>query len=144
MKTTATVQSTAGRLYCLLLLSILFSCAPEPTAPAKTSLAGKWASNANIFGLSNIQMTLVQEPGGIVSGGWTARAIAPTAGCLTSAPCDVFGSVIGQNLVAHVQLELLLRVAKFEGVLDDPRKLRGALSLFPAGTDTITFVKTSN
>jgi hypothetical protein len=114
---------------------LLFSaCGPEPTEPAKTSLAGTWSSNANLFGLSNMRMTMVQEPKGIVSGGWTATRMGVA--------CAAFGDVIGRNLVAHVQIELV-GAGQFEGNLVKPETLRGVF-VVQTGSDTITFVRTGN
>jgi hypothetical protein len=124
-------------------LLVLSACGPEPTEPAKTSLAGTWSSNANLFGLSNMRMTVVQEPQGIVSGGWTATGIGPAGGCpVVGVACAAFGYVIGRNLVAHVQIELL-SAGKFEGNLVEPETLRGVF-VVQTGYDTITFVRTGN
>jgi hypothetical protein len=133
-----------SRLLSLLFAGLSIACAPEPTEPAKASLAGTWSSNASIFGLSNVRMTLVQEPAGIVSGGWTATGIGPTADCpVEGVACAASGSVIGRNLVAHVEIDLI-RAGTFEGILADPQRLRGALSVLTGGSDTITFVRTGN
>jgi hypothetical protein len=123
---------------------LLFSaCGPEPTEPAKTSLAGTWSSNANLFGLSNMRMTMVQEPKGIVSGGWTATRIGPAGECpVVGVACAAFGDVIGRNLVAHVQIELV-GAGQFEGNLVKPETLRGVF-VVQTGSDTITFVRTGN
>jgi hypothetical protein len=131
------------RLFSLLLLFLSMACAPEPTEPAKTSLAGTWASNASMFGLSNMRMTLVQEPEGIVSGGWTATGIGPAGDCpIEGVACAASGSLIGRNLVAHVEIELI-RAGRFEGILIEPQRLRGAFTVL-TGTDTITFLRTGN
>ena len=132
------------RLFCLLFAGISIACAPEPTEPAKTSLAGKWSSNASISGLSNVRLTLVQEPAGIVSGGWTATGIGPAGDCPeVGVACAASGFVIGRNLVAHVEI-VLLKAGLFQGNLIEPQRLRGALTVLNAGTDTITFVRTGN
>ena len=85
---------------------------------------------------------MVQEPKGIVSGGWTAAAIGPAGGCAVGVSCAAFGNLIGLNLVAHVEIELL-RAGKFEGNLVGPQKLRGVF-IVQTGQDTITFIKTGN
>lgn len=119
----------------------MMGCAPEPTTPATTDLGGAWTSSARLSALSNIRMNLVQEPRGVVSGGWTARGEGGGGGCPSSAPCNASGLLIGRNTIARVELELL-GAGKFEGVLEEEDKLRGA---FLAGTaaDTITFFRLS-
>lgn len=120
-------------------LMIAAGCAPEPSAPATTSLGGVWTANAHLFSFSQFKLTLVQEPNGIVSGGWSARGDGGAGGCAPSVPCDAFGNLIGVNTVSKVNLELL-GAGSFEGVLTEPTRLRGAFSA-PAGYDTITFIK---
>lgn len=131
------------KVFSLFVLLVLMACGPEPTEPASTSLAGTWVSNANMFGLSNMRMTIVQEPRGIVSGGWTATGIGPAGGCPeVGVACAAFGYVIGRNLVAHVQIELV-GAGQFEGNLVEPQKLRG-IFMVQTASDTITFVRTGN
>jgi hypothetical protein len=128
----------------LLVPSILFlavaGCAPELTEPAKTSLAGTWQSTARLFGYSNIRLTMVQEPQGVVSGRWTATGIEPANQCSIGMTCN--GNLIGRNLVAHVNIDLL-NIGSFEGNLVEPQKLRGVFAVSTA-YDTITFVRTGN
>jgi hypothetical protein len=123
----------------MLSLAIATGCAPEPSAPATTDLGGIWTSNAHLFSLSQIKLTLVQEANGIVSGGWSARGDGGTGGCAPGVPCDASGHLIGVNTVSKVNLELL-GAGSFEGVLMEPTRLRGALSVL-TGYDTITFIK---
>lgn len=118
----------------VLMVALLAACGPEPTEAADTSLAGTWSSNANLFGVSNMKMTLVQEPKGIVSGRFTATLINP--------PGPTSGNVIGRNLVSRVIIELI-GLGQFEGGLVEPARLRGVLSV-QVGFDTITFVRTGN
>jgi hypothetical protein len=134
MRTTLFLQSS--------LLVALAACGPEPTEPSKTSLAGTWASNANLFGLSNIRMKIVQEPQGVVSGGWTGTGVGPAGDCPVGVTCATNGDLIGRNLVGHVNIELI-RGGSFEGNLVEPQKLRGILFVGTA-YDTITFVRTGN
>jgi len=124
-----------------VLLLAMMGCAPEPTTPATTDLGGVWTSSARLFTLSSIRMNLVQEPRGLVSGGWTARGEGRGGGCPSSAPCNSSGSLIGRNTIAQIELELL-GAGKFEGVLAEQDRMRGA---FLAGTttDTITFFRIS-
>lgn len=139
------VPETRPRVKFLLagLLAVLISaCAPEPTdISTDIDLGGVWTSNAHLFFLSQITMTLVQEPKGIVSGMWTAKGEGGTGGCEPATPCDASGIVIGLNSVSKSDIELL-GAATFEGALVAPGKLRGAL-IHPLGYDTITFVRTS-
>jgi hypothetical protein len=124
-------------VFAILLLS---SCAPEPTTPAKTSLAGVWTSSAHEFALSEFKMMIVQEAAGIVSGGWSAKGDGGGGGCLPGIPCNAFGNLIGRNLVSQVAIELL-GAGKFEGTLIEPTKLRGVF-IVGQGSDTITFFRT--
>ena len=117
--------------------ALLSSCAPEPTTPASADISGVWTSNAHLFALSQIKLTLTQEPAGIVSGGWSAKSDGGSGGCAD--PCDAFGFLIGRNMVSQVELELL-GAGKFEGTLIEPNRLRGILAV-GLGYDTITFVK---
>lgn len=119
---------------------LLLSCAPEPTTPAKTSLAGVWTSSTHEFALSELKMTIVQEADGIVSGGWSAKGDGGSGGCLPGIPCSAFGNLIGRNLVSQVTIELL-GAGKFEGTLIEPTKLRGVFNVGQA-SDTITFFRT--
>lgn len=120
-------------------LLIAVGCAPEPSAPATTKLEGVWAANAHLFSFSQLKLTLVQEPKGIVSGGWTARGDGGAGGCAVGVPCDASGNIIGVNLVSKVALEIL-GAGSFEGVLIEPTRLRGTFSA-PGGYDTITFIR---
>lgn len=129
-------------LLAALLAALVAACAPEPTEIATDmDLSGVWTSNAHLFFLSQITMTLVQEPKGIVSGKWTAKGEGGTGGCEPAVPCDASGVVIGLNTVSKSDIELL-GAATFEGILVAPGKLRGAL-IHPLGYDTITFTRTS-
>jgi hypothetical protein len=119
---------------------VLSSCAPEPTTPAKTSLAGTWTSSAHEFALSEFKMTIIQEGNGIVSGGWSAKGDGGGGGCLPAVPCNAFGNLIGRNLVSQVAIELL-GAGKFEGTLIEPTHLRGIFGVGLA-SDTITFFRT--
>ena len=112
-----------------LLLILLTACAPEPTDPAETSLAGVWTANANLYTYSQLRMNIVQEPQGIVSGTWTAKRAGANAN----------GDIIGRNTVSQVEIELL-SAGKFEGALLELNRLRG---IFAVGEsfDTITFVR---
>ena len=113
------------------MAALLSACAPEPTTPADTDIAGVWKSNSRVFDLSQIEMTLIQEPRGIVSGGWKAKRCASL--------CDASGLLIGRNMVSQIELELV-GTAKFEGQLMEPNRLRGTL-LVGIQYDTITFMK---
>jgi hypothetical protein len=121
------------------LIILATACAPEPTTPSTVDIGGVWTSNAHLFALSQFKLTLVQEPKGIVSGGWAAQSDGGAGGCAT--PCAAFGNLIGLNTVAKINLELL-GAGSFEGVLLEPTKLRGAF-IAPAGYDTITFTRVS-
>lgn len=134
------INGIARRTAVIFVALVIVDCAPEPTSPAATSLAGIWTANAHLFALSDIKMTLVQEPEGIVSGGWSAKGDGGTGGCLAGVPCDASGHLIGQNTLGQISLELL-GAAKFEGALVEPERMRGALIL-GAGFDTITFIRT--
>ena len=124
------------------LLCGIVSCAPEPTTPADTSLAGTWTANAHLYSLSDFRLELIQEPQGIVSGMWFAKGDGGGGGCPVSTPCDAFGNLIGRNTIAQVELELL-GAGKFEGALLEADRLRGIFSV-NAAYDTITFRKISN
>lgn len=126
-----------GRITGIAVSVLLLACAPEPTTPADTNIAGVWTSNAHLFALSQLKLNLIQEPGGIVSGGWSAKSDGNSGGCST--PCDASGLLIGRNMVSQVELELL-GAGKFEGTLIEPNRLRGILAV-GLRYDTITFVK---
>jgi len=119
---------------------LLSSCAPEPTTPATTSLAGVWTSTSHEFSLSQIKMTIVQEPKGIVSGSWTAKGDGGAGGCAPQIPCNASGGLIGQNLVSTVVINLL-GAGKIQGALVEPARLRGIL-IIGIANDTITFDRT--
>ena len=135
-------RSSIGAIVSIIMVSSMIAagCAPEPSAPATTGLAGVWtADNAHLFSFSKFKLTLVQEANGIVSGGWSAHGDGGAGGCATGVPCDAFGNLIGVNTVSKVDLELL-GAGSFEGVLMGPTRLRGSFTA-PAGYDTITFIK---
>ncbi len=115
------------------------ACAPEPTTPADSDLAGVWKANAFLYTLSDFRMDIVQEPRGIVSGSWSAKGAGGGGGCPVATPCNAFGELIGRNTVAQVEVELL-KAGKFEGALVGPDRMRG---IFAVGEsyDTITFVR---
>ncbi len=117
------------------------ACAPEPTTPADTNLAGTWVANAHLYTLSNFRMQIIQEPKGIVSGMWFAKGDGGGGGCPSLTPCDAFGNLIGRNTIAQVELELL-GAGRFEGVLVEDNRLRGIFSV-QESYDTITFVRTT-
>ena len=116
-------------------------CAPEPTEPASTNLAGVWKANAHLYSLSNFRLEMIQEPQGIVSGMWFADGDGGGGGCQPGVPCKAFGNLIGRNTVSQVELELL-GAGKFEGVLKEGTTMRGIFAV-NLNYDTITFVRTS-
>lgn len=124
---------SGSRIIGIVVLLLVSACAPEPTTPADTDIAGVWKSNAHLFDLSQIELTLIQEPRGIVSGEWSAKR----DGCPNL--CDASGLLIGRNMVSQIELELV-GTAKFEGQLIEPNRLRGSL-LVGIRYDSITFVK---
>lgn len=130
-------RSIAG--FALIILAI--GCAPEPTDPATTDLAGTWKANAHLYTLSNFKLELIQEPAGIVSGKWYADGDGGGGGCFPNIPCKAFGNLIGRNTVSQIELELL-GAGQFEGVLRQGDTMRGIFSVLDA-YDTITFVRTS-
>ena len=132
-------RTTAAVIIASLLIAA--SCAPEPSAPSSVSLQGVWTANAHLFSFSQFKLTLVQEPKGIVSGGWSARGDGGAGGCQPAVPCDASGNIIGVNTVSKVALEIL-GAGSFEGVLIEPTHLRGTFSA-PGGYDTITFIRTA-
>lgn len=117
----------------------VIACAPEPTTPAETDLGGTWRSNARLFTLSEMKMDLIQEPRGIVSGGWTAKGEGGGGGCPPATPCDASGLIIGRNTIAQVEIELL-GAGKFEGGLIDDNTLRGVF-VITTDYDTVTFIR---
>lgn len=118
---------------------LVLACAPEPTKPADSNLGGVWTSSAHLFSLSQFKLTLIQEPAGIVSGGWAAKSDGGGGGCPPQTPCDAYGFLIGRNMVSQVELELL-GAGKFEGTLVEPNRMRGIFAV-GLGYDTITFVR---
>jgi hypothetical protein len=125
--------------FALIILAI--GCAPEPTEPADTNLAGTWTANAHLFTLSNFRLEMIQEPQGIVSGMWYADGDGGGGGCPPETPCKAFGNLIGRNTVSQIELELL-GAGQFEGVLRAGDKMRGTFSVQDS-YDTITFNRTS-
>lgn len=124
-------------------LILTAACAPEPTTPADSNLAGSWtAPSANLFTLSKIRMEMIQEPKGVVSGKWFAHGSGGFAGCPSFTPCDTSGDLIGRNTVAQVEIALIA-AGKFEGVLVENDKLRGIFAVGD-GYDTITFNRVSS
>lgn len=139
---TNSIMSAQTIVRCLTSIAcavFVAACAPEPTTPASTDLSGVWTSAAHLFALSEFKMTLTQESGGIVSGGWSAKGDGGGGGCLPEVPCDAFGLLIGRNTVSQVALELL-GAGKFEGALVEANRLRGVF-VVGTGYDTITFVR---
>jgi len=126
-------------VFALVILGL--GCAPEPTEPANTNLAGTWQASAHLFTMSNMRLELVQEPKGIVSGMWYADGDGGLGGCFPDIPCKASGHIIGTNTVFQIDLELL-GVGKFEGVLKQPTTLRGIFAVSDT-YDTITFNRTS-
>lgn len=120
---------------------VAVGCAPEPTTPASTNLAGVWKASAHLYTLSNFRLEMIQEPQGIVSGMWFADGDGGGGGCKEGAPCKAFGNLIGRNTVSQIELELL-GAGKFEGVLKQGPTMRGIFSV-NLSFDTITFVRTS-
>ncbi len=127
------------KLIRIVLLFSLAACAPEPTTPADTNLAGTWRSNAHVLTLSNMRMEVVQEPKGIVSGQWFARGDGGGGGCPVATPCDALGSLIGLNTVAQVEIDLV-GAGRFEGALVESNKLRGTFAVGES-FDTVTFIR---
>ncbi|MEO8194783.1 MAG: hypothetical protein ABI681_13110 [Gemmatimonadales bacterium] len=127
------------KIYILAATVLVSGCAPEPTTPSDTSLAGTWTADAHLFSLSQFRMQLVQEPKGIVSGQWFAKGDGGGGGCFPNIPCNAFGDVIGRSTVAHVEIELL-SAGRFEGALVEPDRLRGIFAVAD-NYDTITFVR---
>ena len=137
MDLTTVRRAIAGVGFTLMAIG----CAPEPTAPASTNLAGTWKANAHLYALSNFKLQLIQEPQGIVSGMWFADGDGGGGGCPEGVPCKAFGNLIGRNTVSQIELELL-GAGRFEGVLKQGDTMRGIFAV-NATYDTITFVRTS-
>jgi hypothetical protein len=125
-----------------LILLCTIACAPEPTDPSSTSLAGTWTSSAHVFALSNIRMSLIQEPQGIVSGAWTAKRDAGSGNCTQTPSCSVSGDLIGRNTVSQVEIQVL-GAGRFEGGLVESNSMRGIFAVQDA-YDTITFVRSAS
>jgi hypothetical protein len=125
--------------FALIILAI--GCAPEPSEPADTNLAGTWKANAHLFTMSNMRLEMIQEPKGIVSGMWYADGDGGLGGCMPATPCKASGHLIGRNTISQIELELL-GIGTFEGVLRQGDTLRGAFTVSQA-YDTITFNRTS-
>ena len=138
MNMNGNLRAVAGIVFAL----IATGCAPEPTEPATTDLAGTWTANAHLYSLSNFRLEMIQEPKGIVSGKWFADGDGGGGGCLEGKPCKAFGQLIGRNTVSQVELELL-GAGRFEGVLQQSKTLRGIFAV-TAAYDTITFVRVSS
>ena len=126
------------RLISVLGVLILASaCAPEPTTPSDTSLAGVWTSNAHMYSFSGFRLVIgVQKAEGLFGGQWTGKADTG-AGCSIPTPCNVSGNLLGRNTISRVEIEIL-GAGKFDGALVEANRLRG---LFAVGStyDTITF-----
>ena len=134
--------SSIMRLYIGILLVIASAaCGPELTTPSDKSLAGTWRSEAHVFTLSSFRMQIVQEPGGIVSGTWSAHGDGGR-GCPEHTPCEASGSLIGRNNVAQVQIELIGSTGRFEGVQVKTDELRGIFAVGD-GFEVITFTRGS-
>lgn len=125
----------------LALVVLAFGCAPEPTEPADTNLAGTWKADAHLFTLSNFRLEMIQEPQGVVSGMWYADGDGGGGGCLPETPCKASGHLIGLNTVSQIQIELL-GAGRFEGVLRKGSTMRGIFSVL-GSYDAITFNRTS-
>jgi hypothetical protein len=123
------------------LIFVAVGCAPEPTEPATTNLAGTWKANAHLFTMSNIRLEMIQEPKGIVSGMWYADGDGGLGGCFPNIPCKADGYLIGRNTVSQIEIDLL-GIGKFEGVLKQGDTMRGIFSVSES-YDTITFNRTS-
>ncbi|HEX6576700.1 MAG TPA: hypothetical protein VF042_17150 [Gemmatimonadaceae bacterium] len=113
-----------------LLIAPLAACGPEPTDPAKTSLAGTWTSKSRVFTLNSINMMIVQEPNGIVSGTWTAKDVDGLG---------ANGNLIGRNTVSQVEIEVV-GAGRFEGGLVEANRMRGIFAIQDS-YDTVTFVR---
>ncbi len=118
------------KLNAIVLILALAACGPEPTTPSDKSLAGTWGSTNHVFTISSIQMQIVQEPQGIVSGHWSLRADDGT---------QPSGSIIGRNTAAQVEIQLL-GIGEFEGALIDTNTLRGVFAI-GEHFESISFVR---
>lgn len=125
----------------LALIILAIGCAPEPSEPADTNLAGTWQAKAHLFTMSNMRLEVIQEPQGIVSGMWYADGDGGLGGCFPDIPCKASGQLIGRNTVSQIEIELL-GIGTFEGVLREGDTMRGSFAVL-ASYDTITFNRTS-
>lgn len=118
---------------------VTVSCAPEPTDAAGTNVSGTWFAAGPAGGLSNVTVTLLQGPDGVISGTYTATGTPNVQFCPSTGPCAITGTLSGMNSTLQVFFELK-DAGQFTGQLIDQSTLKGAMNRI-GSTGAIQFTK---
>jgi hypothetical protein len=109
----------------LLVIAVADSCGPSLTQPSSLDISGRWATTDTIGPLSDVEMSITQQPDGTVSGEWSAKIFPADAPCPPGLGVNPAGPVNGTNTVLEVRLALL-GAGDFDGQAIDSKTLRGA------------------
>ena len=107
----------------LLVVALVESCGPPLTQPSSLDVSGHWVTSNAIGLLSDVQVTMAQQPDGTISGGWSGKAPA-NALCPPNLGLNPTGPVSGTNTVLEVRLGLV-GAGDFDGQLVDSQTLKG-------------------
>jgi hypothetical protein len=113
----------------LLIVSVigLLGCGPDLTDPGTGDVTGRWFSVGSANGITNITLTLAQEPDGSLSGSYTATAAPELGFCNTNAPCPIGNTIAGANTAFQIFFDLL-GGGHFTGQLTGAAEMKGAMT----------------
>ena len=136
---------SAAHLHAMRLLLLftaalsLSACGPELDTPASTSLTGKWQSPDSVSYFFNVKLDITQNPGGVLSGGWSSLLRGGNLSCPVGSTCPATNTLSGTNTVLGVSVEVL-GIGTFTGQLENGNVLRGDISRFD-GDFKVKFTK---
>jgi hypothetical protein len=111
----------------LTIVAVVVSCGPSLTKPSSQSVSGRWAATDPVGPLSVVELTISQQPDGVVSGQWSANVFPPDPPCPPGLGPNPTGSVAGTNTVLEVRLSLL-GAGDFDGQVTDSNTLEGSFT----------------
>ena len=109
----------------LLVIAVVESCGPPLTQPSSLDISGRWATTDAIGPLSDVQISITQQPDGTVSGQWSGKMFPANAPCPPGLGTNPTGPVNGTNTVLEVRLSLL-GAGDFDGQAIDSKTLKGS------------------
>jgi hypothetical protein len=108
------------------LLVVFTACGPPLTQPSSVNLTGHWTSTDHIGQVFNLDVILVQNADGTITGTWVSDVALPLPVCPPELSARSNGPVKGNNTVIGVTLSVL-GIGDFQGQAIGSSTLRGSI-----------------